>query len=226
MGYEYFFHKFTRWLLLNMLISTVSILQILILEIFSIFSSIIQALLIEHDLPYWPMRDNWHRLAKMATERHLHKQECKAAGRGLSILWIIKINFITNTHYFKMQFYITITNMLVLACLLFWRPSSPYWGHGAQRHDPAKCDCWQCGTLPPLTFHTQTWCIDIPLPLPHICPSSPPSSPPRTPVFGWLLCDYVQPETAKSHIFFVIPFATLTIGWCSLPRSPPHLAKL
>ncbi len=38
MGYEYCFQKFTRWLLLSMLISTASILQLLILEkFFSVF---------------------------------------------------------------------------------------------------------------------------------------------------------------------------------------------
>ncbi len=63
----------------------------------------------------------------------------------------------------------------------------PYWGPHAQRRDPATCNCQQCSTLPPLTFHTQTWHIAIPLQVPHICPSSPPSSPLRLPIFGWLL---------------------------------------
>ncbi len=78
--------------------------------------------------------------------------------------------------------------MLGPARLLFWWPSSPYWGHGTQRHDPALCDHQRCGTLPPLTFHTQTWRIGIPLLLPHIRPSSPPSPPPHLPIFSWLLC--------------------------------------
>ena len=46
MGYECFFQKFTRWQLLSLLISTVSILQILIFEVF--FSK-----LFYQYSPYW-----------------------------------------------------------------------------------------------------------------------------------------------------------------------------
>jgi hypothetical protein len=46
-------------------------------------------LLIEHDLPYQPMDGDWHGLVEMAAKRHLHKQQCKAAGRCLSLLYKI-----------------------------------------------------------------------------------------------------------------------------------------
>ena len=45
--------------------------------------------LIGHNLPYQPMHGNWHRLAKMATKRHLHEQQCKATGLCLSLLYKI-----------------------------------------------------------------------------------------------------------------------------------------
>jgi hypothetical protein len=53
MGYEYFFQKFTRLLLLSILISTVSTLQILILETFFYFFLSIQPLFI---LPHTEIR--------------------------------------------------------------------------------------------------------------------------------------------------------------------------
>ncbi len=36
--------------------------------------------LVGHDLPYRWMRGDWHGLAKMATKRHCHKQQCKTTG--------------------------------------------------------------------------------------------------------------------------------------------------
>jgi hypothetical protein len=44
---------------------------------------------IGHDLPYRPMHGNWHGLVEMAAKRHSHKQQCKAAGSRLSLLYKI-----------------------------------------------------------------------------------------------------------------------------------------
>ncbi len=65
-------------------------------------------LLIGHDLPYWPMRGNWHGLVKIAAKRHHHEQQCEAAGATPSLLQIIKNNFINNTHFLNAQFNIII----------------------------------------------------------------------------------------------------------------------
>ncbi len=47
---------------------------------------------IGHDLPYWPICGDWHGLVEMATKRHRHKQQCKAAERHpISLVDIIKI---------------------------------------------------------------------------------------------------------------------------------------
>ena len=57
---------------------------------------------IGHKLPYRPMHGNRHGLAKMATKRHCHEQQFKAARRHpLSLVDNLKIYFITNTCYFN-----------------------------------------------------------------------------------------------------------------------------
>jgi hypothetical protein len=159
---------------------------------------------------FWPTHANFHtsidraqpalltnswQLAQGGWNGH-QKTFAQAAMQGCWVLHLshvqnIKKYFINNICFVGTRFYIIIT-ILGLACLLFWRPSLLYWGHGAQRHDPATCICQQWGIFPPLIFHTQTWRTGIPLPLPHVCPSSPPSPPPRLPIFSCLLCDYVR----------------------------------
>jgi len=64
---------------------------------------------IGHDLPYRGMRGNWHGLAKMATKRHRHEQQCEAARcHPLSLVDNIKTYFINNTRYFNAQLNYTI----------------------------------------------------------------------------------------------------------------------
>ena len=50
--------------------------------------------MIEHNLPYQPMRVDWHELAEMAAKRHRHEQQCKARRHPLSLVDNIKIYFI------------------------------------------------------------------------------------------------------------------------------------
>jgi len=52
-------------------------------------------------VPNQPMFGDWHRLAKLASKRHLHKQQWEAAGCPfLSIVENLKIYFDYNTLFF------------------------------------------------------------------------------------------------------------------------------
>ena len=60
---------------------------------------------IEHDLPYWQMCGNWHRLAEMDAKRHLPRAAMLAAGHHpLPLVDNIKNYSIDNTRYFNAQF--------------------------------------------------------------------------------------------------------------------------